>query len=97
MKIADRKKIYELASDAKAGSTITCAGCGKDLTKTTYHKKFHDNKCKDAYWNVVDYNKRNNTTRISPASMAYMEEKGWGEFRDDSYHPLEWDAHKDTF
>jgi hypothetical protein len=32
-------------------------------------------KCKDKYWNTVDPNKRNNTTRISPASTKWLVRK----------------------
>jgi len=55
------KDLYEDATTAATGSTITCPSCGKAFTKNTYHNKFCSNQktagknnCKDWYWNNVD-------------------------------------------
>lgn len=63
--------------DAKIGETIACPSCGTQHVKKSYQSVFCKSKggtvCKDNYWNNVDQNKRCNTTRISPASAAWME------------------------
>lgn len=54
---------YNIAKNAKIGSMIQCAYCGKHIKKTTYHKKFCSNQktsknkssCKDKYWNLIDF------------------------------------------
>ena len=73
MKIKER---YKVNKAAKVGEQITCPSCGTVFTKTNYQQAFcktkGGTKCKDKYWNTVDPKKRNNTTRISPASAAYM-------------------------
>ena len=50
-----------------------------EFLKTNYQQAFcksrKGTKCKDKYWNTVTPEKRNNTTRISPASAAYMASK----------------------
>ena len=64
---------------AKVGETCTCPSCGTKFVKTNYQQAFCKSrpgtKCKDYYWNQVDPKKRNNTTRISPASAAWLEQK----------------------
>lgn len=50
-----------------------------------------DTKCKDRYWNTVDPNKRNNTTRTSPASKRWREEQADKRDQYSEYHPMEWD------
>lgn len=73
------KKLYELAQSAKVGDTIKCPGCCNEYVKQSYQQKFckkrGGTKCKDKYWNTVTPNKKNNTTRISPASAAWMAEQ----------------------
>jgi len=73
MKIRDR---YKLNKNAKIGETLTCPSCGTEFEKTHYAQAFckskSGTKCKDKYWNSVTPEKRNNTTRISPASAAFM-------------------------
>ena len=77
-------KAYIKAKDAKVGETIVCPSCKKVFVKKSYNQIFCSNaktkrfnNCKDKYWNTVDPNKRNNTTRISPASKA------WSAMQDD--------------
>ena len=69
------KQLYENSKSAKVGSTCKCPSCGKEFVKTNYQQAFCKSKkgtvCKDKYWNTVTPEKRNNTTRISPASKAY--------------------------
>ena len=72
-------KAYKLAKEAKVGTSAICPSCGGKFIKTSYQQAFCKSQggtiCKDNYWNNVTPNKRNNTTRISPASAAYMEKK----------------------
>lgn len=71
MKIKER---YELNKESKVGEDLICPSCGSKFTKGNYQQAFCKTKpktqCKDKYWNTIDPNKRNNTTRISPASSA---------------------------
>lgn len=70
------KAKYELAKAAKIGDNCICPSCGAEFEKTNYQQAFcktrGKTKCKDKYWNTVTPDKRNNTTRISPASAAYL-------------------------
>jgi hypothetical protein len=50
---------YQSNKSAKVGTECKCASCGMI--------------CKDAYWNTIDPKKRNNTTRISPASKRWLD------------------------
>lgn len=59
------KDLYQVAKQAKTGSTIVCPTCGKKHTKTTYQKVFCSNgtknkahNCKDQYWNFTDDSRR---------------------------------------
>ena len=69
------KAKYELAKAAKVGEDCICPSCGTQFEKTNYQQAFcktrGKTKCKDKYWNTVTSEKRNNTTRISPASLRY--------------------------
>ena len=89
MKIKTR---YKLNKDAKVGEKLTCPSCGKEFTKTHYQQAFCKSKggtvCKDKYWNTVTPNKRNNTTRISPASAAWMERNLNYQHDEDYEHPF---------
>jgi hypothetical protein len=71
------KKHYKANREAKMGQTIVCPSCGTVFVKTAYNQIFCKSKsgtiCKDKYWNTVTPQKRCNTTRISPASQAWME------------------------
>lgn len=75
-KQARMKKAYTLAKASKVGDTCTCPSCGTQFVKTNYQQAFCRAKggtvCKDKYWNTVTPTKRNNTTRISPASAAFL-------------------------
>lgn len=74
MKIREK---YSISKSAKVGTECICPSCNSKFIKSSYQQAFCKTKgktvCKDAYWNTVDPNKRNNTTRISPASRAWME------------------------
>ena len=69
------KAKYELSKSAKVGETCVCPSCGEKFVKSNYQQAFCKTKsgteCKDKYWNTVDSKKRNNTTRISPANLAW--------------------------
>ena len=76
------KARYKLNKEAKVGEECICPSCGTKFIKTNYQQAFCKSKpktqCKDKYWNTVTPTKRNNTTRISPASarwLALQEEK----------------------
>lgn len=73
MKIRER---YKTNKEAKVGDSCTCPSCGTEFVKGNYQQAFCKSKgktkCKDKYWNTVTPNKRNNTTRISPASARFM-------------------------
>ena len=73
------QKQYEKNKRAAVGDTCICPSCLTEFTKTHYAQKFCKSKpktfCKDYYWNNVDENKRNNTTRISPASAEFLRER----------------------
>jgi hypothetical protein len=70
------KQKYTAAKEAALGTECTCPSCGTKFIKTNPQQAFCKSKggtiCKDKYWNTVTPTKRNNTTRISPASAAYM-------------------------
>ena len=74
MKIRER---YKLNKELKVGESCICPSCNTKFTKTNYQQAFCKSKtgtiCKDKYWNTVTPKKRCNTTRISPASQAFME------------------------
>ena len=85
------QKTYKLNKSAKVGEECVCPSCGSKFKKTNYQQAFCKSKtgtkCKDKYWNTVDPKKRNNTTRISPASAAWMESQR--EYRDERFDPDE--------
>ncbi len=72
MRLKERHKINK---EAKVGDTCTCPSCGTEFIKVSYHQVFcktkAKTKCKDFYYNSITPNKRNNTTRISPANARY--------------------------
>lgn len=85
---------YNNNETAKVGEICTCPSCGTSFTKKTYNQKFckrrSGSKCRDKYWNTVDPRKRNNTTRISPASQTWLDRR-----RERTYdYDQGWDAHK---
>lgn len=73
MKLRDQ---YNKNKEAKIGETCICPSCKTSFTKQSYQQVFckskQGTKCKDKYWNTVTPEKRNNTTRISPANAKYM-------------------------
>lgn len=83
------KQRYQTNKDAKVGKECVCPSCGRIFTKTNYQQAFcralGGTICKDKYWNTVDPKKRNNTTRISPASAAWLEKQG--DRREKEYDP----------
>ena len=70
-------KRYKLAKGKKVGEKVNCPSCNAEFVKTNYQQAFCKTKagsiCKDFYWNNVTPNKKNNTTRISPASRAWLD------------------------
>lgn len=91
---------YKSSKSAKVGEQCVCPSCNSDFIKENYQQAFCKSKgktvCKDKYWNTVTPNKRNNTTRISPASARWsaqkeQEREDW--FMSESYeHPLSSEA-----
>jgi len=75
-KIRIRKLRYETNKAMSVGMELVCPSCGTHFIKTQHQQAFCRTKggtvCKDAHWNIIDPSKRNNTTRISPASAAFM-------------------------
>jgi len=88
MKIKDR---YNLNKSAKVGESLVCPSCGSKFIKSTYQQAFckskSGTKCKDKYWNTVMPTKKNNKTRISPASAAFMANREPSIY--DGFHPFE--------
>lgn len=77
-----KKKLIEakaLCNDAKIGNEIVCPSCGTTHVKKSYQSVFCKSKggtkCKDNFWNNVDPKKRNNRTRISPASARFTADR----------------------
>lgn len=91
---------YKANKEAKTGDVCVCPSCETEFVKTNYQQAFCKSKgktvCKDKYWNTVDPSKRNNTTRISPASAAWMMERSEELMdRGDDYDPNDseyWDS-----
>lgn len=77
------KQKYDIAKSKNIGENANCPCCGKQFVKKTKQQAFcgskENTKCKDKYWNTVTPNKRNNKTRISPASAKYMASSKFGE------------------
>lgn len=94
------KQRYLLNKESKVGDTCICPSCDTEFIKTNHQQAFcktkGGTKCKDKYWNTVTPNKRNNKTRISPASARWMEkQRKYQEknFNPDDYeHPHSSDA-----
>lgn len=93
MKTKTIEKIYKHNKSAKVGEIIVCPSCHTGFTKEHYQQAFCKTKpgtqCKDKYWNTVDPRKRNNTTRISPASAAWMAKRVLERSIYDDFHPFE--------
>ena len=83
------KEKYKLAKQAKVGDKCICPSCNTEFVKTNYQQAFCKSKggtiCKDKYWNTVTPNKRNNTTRISPANARWMEKQK--QYREERWNP----------
>ena len=98
MTIPKMKKQYRANKDAKVGAECVCPSCNREFLKTSYQQAFCNTYagtfCKDRYWNNVTPNKRCNTTRISPASQAWLISRTPFFDGDDDQS---WDAHKDSF
>jgi len=77
-RIQSLKVLYKKAKDSNVGAEVKCPSCGTSFVKVHYQQAFCKSKgktvCKDNYWNNVTPSKRNNKTRISPASAVYMME-----------------------
>ena len=84
-KVSEMKKLYAIAKEKKVGAQFSCPACSSSLTKKSYQHKFCGTKCKDRYWNNVDPRKRNNRTRISPASSRWMLVQGDNRARQRGY------------
>lgn len=88
-------KQYLSNESGLVGSECICPSCGVKFIKGSYQQVFCKSQpktvCKDKYWNRVDPSKRNNTTRISPASQDWIDNKII-QYSDD-FDPS-WDAHK---
>ena len=90
---------YQKNKDAKVGTECSCPSCSTKFIKASYQQAFCKSKsgtiCKDAYWNQVDPKKRNNTTRISPASQRWLNKQAEHRERYNDYDDdPSWDAHK---
>jgi hypothetical protein len=74
--MSNNKDLYNNSKSAKIGSTCKCPSCNTEFIKSNYQQAFCKSKkgtiCKDKYWNMVTPEKRNNTTRISPANALWM-------------------------
>lgn len=70
------KEIYKTNKTAEIGDVCICPSCKskfiKEHCRQVFCKTRPKTQCKDKYWNTVTPAKRNNTTRISPASKAFM-------------------------
>lgn len=75
-KIQSLKNLYKIAKESLVGSEVKCPSCKTPFVKSNYQQAFCKSKggsvCKDNYWNNVTPTKRNNTTRISPASAFFL-------------------------
>jgi len=98
--VKNRRATYMRNKSAKIGDTCYCPSCGQQFKKEHYQQAFcktkSGTKCKDKYWNTVTPSKRNNTTRISPASARFtasrdLQREELGDFNDiyDTFHPYE--------
>lgn len=82
---------YIKNKESKIGAKCTCPSCGTLFIKKYYQQAFCKSRsgttCKDKYWNTIIPEKRNNTTRISPASKEWIENKRkFNEFHNE--HPF---------
>jgi hypothetical protein len=94
LKMKDR---YKQNKETKVGVGCVCPSCNTEFVKTNYQQVFCKTKggtiCKDRYWNTVDPRKRNNTTRISPRSQRWLDNRPTRDFNPDDYeHPFSSEA-----
>ena len=87
--IEEMKAIYQENQKASNSVECICPSCKTKFTKKSYQQIFCKTKawtkCKDKYWNTVTPEKRNNKTRISPASFVYQANRAW-RITDSSFH-----------
>ena len=80
---------YKKAKSAKVGEKCICTSCNTEFIKTNYQQAFcktkTGTKCKDKYWNSITPNKRNNTTRISPANARWQAKQE--QLREENFDP----------
>jgi len=66
------KEQYNINKNSKVGESCICPSCNMKFIKKYYQQAFCQTRggtiCKDFYWNLITPTKRNNKTRISPAS-----------------------------
>ena len=71
------KEQYNINRLAKIGDSLKCPSCNSNFKKLSYNQIFCKTKvktiCKDHYWNTITPTKRNNQTRISSASQAWID------------------------
>ena len=76
MRIIER---YQLNKLSKIGTKLICPSCNSIFIKTQHQQVFCKTKsktiCKDKFWNTVNPDKRNNTTRISPQSALWLQKQ----------------------
>lgn len=67
-------RIYAMNKKAKVGSTCACAGpkCARRFVKKSYQQAFHDDKCKDQFWNRVRFWKDSDKVDALVAKLDYM-------------------------
>jgi hypothetical protein len=84
------KTIYNNNKVAKVGTECICPSCSTKFIKNNYQQAFCKSQggtiCKDKYWNTVTPKKRNNTTRISPASQRWLDKQERNYNPDDYEH-----------
>lgn len=75
--ISKLKAKYATAKASKVGAECICPSCNSVFIKEHHQQAFCKAKggtiCKDYYWNNVTPTKRNNKTRISPASQRWLD------------------------
>lgn len=83
-------RLYKKNKSAKVNEQCICPSCGSKFVKVNYQQAFCKNRkgtqCKDKYWNTVDPKKRNNTTRISPASKKFTDNRKNNNWYQETYH-----------
>lgn len=86
------KERYKLNKESKVGDNCICPSCNTEFVKTNYQQAFckskSGTKCKDKYWNTVTPEKRNNTTRISPASAIWSASRRLRQHKRNSYSDI---------